>query len=266
MKRKLEWTPRNRAVLRVRQVSPAVANTVTALMFMFICCSMTTIAVAERLFVRFIGPVATVSALVAGISGYAVRRLLTTRAARRAFDEWLPAHGWSREEPADRGRWPWTADQIADGDVTVYTVLAGPLAGSLFTAGDLSWKNDGLGGVTVVSHGQGYFVSMKLPKTYPGAGVHRRRDPAGPREPLPFWRDYRVLGEDDTFLGRIASGEYQRAQVDEAIPPWSIADDELFTVVITRRALDPDRLDQTARQLIRVAAMLGLQEPAPDAR
>jgi hypothetical protein len=211
-------------------------------------------------------PLATVlCALVpvtAAIWGFLGRRRLAR--VRRDFDRWQATSGWVPGR-VDRV-WPWTNRIRAPDMVTVMSAFDRELAGLPVTVGELSWIDEGLGDATDSWRGRGIFTVVRLPGSPPDFAVrsyrtvYRRR--AGEDE---FRRRFRTIFDDTVNAERLDHEELRKAHVNNEIPPWTLLDGELFTIVSTDKTATPAAMESAASDTLRVVELIGPRsDRAPD--
>ena len=206
------------------------------------------LGLGERELIRDIGLLPAIGLGVAVAAGALAVIRFRVLAARRALDRWDAQAGWS--PVTGRTEWPWPDP----GAVTVRTALGSVAQGHPVVVGELSWTSDGLRGSTDRSAGTGQFAIVRLPREYPSASVHRRRQ--APRERAgedEFIRQFRVVLDDMSLGGRLTDPALHEAHVAGRIPPWTLEGDEIYTVVATGRPLRPAAVaDLTARMVLLV--------------
>jgi hypothetical protein len=183
---------------------------------------------------------------------------LRVLAARRALERWSARTGWS--SIVGRTTWPWTAAQVSPADpVAVRSALGTTAEGYPIVVGDLAWAHDALGGSVERSNGRGIFAIVRLPKPYPFTSVQRRRvvprRHAGDDE---FIRRFRIILDDLSLADQLTNPALHDAHLTGRVPPWTIAGDELYAVIATRRPLRPALVADLTEQMLFLVRLLGI--------
>ncbi|MCU7727568.1 hypothetical protein ODJ79_27945 [Actinoplanes sp. KI2] len=195
------------------------------------------------------------------LTTFVLRDLLRKRRlarVRRDFDRWQATSGWI---PGRVDRiWPWTNHIRAPGMVTVTFAFDRDLGGLPVTVGELSWIDDGLGDATDRWKGRGIFTVVRLPGSPPDFAVRRYRtvyrQRAGEDE---FRRRFRTIFNDTVNADRLDHEELRKAHVNNEIPPWTLLDGELFTIVSMDEPTTPAAMESAASDALRVAELIGLR-------
>ncbi|WP_285559654.1 hypothetical protein [Actinoplanes regularis] len=177
---------------------------------------------------------------------------------RRVFERWEATSGWIRGR-VDRVR-PWTNRILAPDMVTVTSAFDRELAGLPVTIGELSWIDDGLSDATDRWKGRGVFAVVRLPGSPPDFAVRSYRtvyrQRAGEDE---FRRRFRTIFNDTVDARRLDHDLPREAHVNGEIPPWTLLDGELFTIVSIEKVVTPEAMESAASATLRVAELTGLR-------
>jgi hypothetical protein len=190
------------------------------------------------------------------VRGHLRRRRLSQ--VRQELARWAETSGWS---PVSTDRaWPWATLVRAPGMVTVGSAYTRQVDGLTVTGGEISWIDNGLGEAVDRWSGTGVFTIVTLPRARPRSAVrewrnvYRRRD--GEDE---FRRRFRVIVNDDESARLLADPALQEAHVRGDVPPWTLIDRELFTVVPDDAPITSPAIESATRRTLRVVDLLGLR-------
>jgi hypothetical protein len=205
------------------------------------------------------GWVAPLAVLVAVLVTTLVRRNLRRRHPDRAeLDRW--ARDTGRQPVAVARPWPWASLVLAPDMVTVWSAYAGEIDGLPVVVGEISWVGNGLGDAVDRGNGRGVFTVVALPGV-PSRGavrewrnVYARRD--GQDE---FPRRFRTIGGDPDLAARLAATALRDAHVRGDVPPWTIQDGELFSIVAVEDTVTPGAVEDAARRTVHVVDLLHLR-------
>jgi hypothetical protein len=196
-----------------------------------------------------------------------IRNFLSNRRLARIrtdFDRWPATSGWV---PGRVDRiWPWTNRIRAPDMVTVMSVFDREIGGLSVTVGELSWIDNGLGDATDRWKGRGIFTVVRLPGSPPDFAVRSYRtvyrQRAGEDE---FRRRFRTIFDDTVNAESLDHEELRKAHVNGEIPPWTLLDGELFTIVSIEKTATPGAMESAASDTLRVVELIGLRSySAPD--
>ena len=199
------------------------------------------------------GPIAFAVIVTVAPAGFFLARFLFRRHLRR----WADRGGWAEVDPDERP-WPWQPragrrtkihrawQPPAGGRVKVRRAWQREIDGLPVTFGELSWKNTDFAGTASQHKGKGAFVIVRLPQTQPPMALRHAFEPVGDSPRL----------EQPALLAAYLAGE---------IGPWTVRDNELFTIEPRDAWLDPDMADQAVRRALRAVQLLDLGPDAADA-
>jgi hypothetical protein len=144
--------------------------------------------------------------------------------------------------------------------VTVVSAFDGELAGLPVTIGELSWIDNGLGGAVDRWSGRGIFTVVRIPESPPDFAVRRyrtaHRQRVGEDE---FRRRFRTIPDDTVNALRLDQETLRKAHVNGEIPPWTLREGELFTIVSIGKMATPAAMESAASHTLRVVELIGLQ-------
>ncbi len=160
---------------------------------------------------------------------------------RRSFGlgRWTSQNGW-RAVARDSRPWPWEGLALS-GRAEVGRAWSRSVEGFPVTVGEVRWSGGAFAGAVRERESRGLFVVVELPGPQPGMAMR-----------LP-----QVVVGDSPML---ASPELGAAFLTGEIPPWTVRDDELFTVEIV--AVDPAHVTHAVSRALRAVRLLGLAPAA----
>jgi hypothetical protein len=175
-----------------------------------------------------------ISACVA-LVGFAVYR--TVRAVRdRRTLRVLADEGW-RSVPAEQP-WPWLPLIEHPDRTMVYRAWSRTVDRLPVTVGELTWNENALVGSVKQWRGRGVFVMVELP---------------APTEPM-AQRLHRTIGTSHRLDFPALRAAYEAGE----IPPWTAADDRLYTFNPIPDRLRADRIQEAVRRTLLVVRLLDL--------
>jgi hypothetical protein len=227
-----------------------------------LCCGLVGIQLVVRLGIREViqrvGWLPACGLAVVVFVLVAAGRALAEASAQRALTRWSARTGWS--PVVGRTVWPWTAQQGAADAVTVGSAVGGTAGGFAIVVGQVSWTHDGLGGSVESSTGRGIFAVVRLPGPYPSTSVQRRREAGWPEpEKDAFFRRFRIILTELDLADRLRAPALREAHLAGRVPPWTIAGDELYSVITTRRLLRPGPVAALTGQMLLLLRLLEIE-------
>jgi hypothetical protein len=204
------------------------------------------------------GWIAPLAVLIAVLVTALVRRRLRRRHPDRAeLDRW--ARDTDHQSVAVDRPWPWAPLVLAPAMVTVSSAYAGELDGLSVVVGEISWVENGLGDAVDRWNGRGVFTVVALPGARPRGAVREWRNVYARQDGQDeFPRRFRTIATDPDLSARLADPALRDCHVRGDIPPWTIQDGELFTIVSVD-TVTPGAIEDAARRTVRVVDLLRLR-------
>lgn len=165
-------------------------------------------------------------------AGSSARDRIGDRRTRRR----LEAEGW-QPVPTDRP-WPWLPLIERPGQTTVSLAWTRTVDRLPVAVGEIAWEGDALAGAVKGYAGRGVFVVVELPS---------------PTEPMAL-RRHRTIGTSH----RLDFPAMREAFEAGEIPPWTAADDHLFTFTAIPDRLRGDAVREAVRRTLLVVRLLDL--------
>lgn len=183
------------------------------------------------------------------------RRLIRVR---RDFGRWQVDAGWMLGS-VDRV-WPWATLIRAPDMVTVASAYDGERTGFPATVGEVSWIDNGFGEAVDRWSGHGVFAIVRLPGSPPDLAVRRFRTAYRQRaDEDEFRRRFRTIASDTVDFRRLEQEALRNAHVNGEIPPWTLRQGELFTIVPIDGIVTPAAMESALAGALRVVELLGLR-------
>jgi hypothetical protein len=177
---------------------------------------------------------------------------------RAELDRW--ARDTGRQSVATDRRWPWASLVLAPDMVTVWSAYAGECDGLPVVVGEISWVGNGLGDAVDRGTGRGVFTVVSLPAVRARGAVREWRNVYARGDGLDeFPRRFRTVAGDPELTARLADPALRDAHVRGDVPPWTLQDGELFSLVAVDDTVTPAAVEDAARRTVRVVDLLRLR-------
>lgn len=214
-----------------------VRDAVGTVLIVLICCTGVLMLATVKVLAREY-PLAAVGIGGCGFAAHRAIREIRDWQTRRQLraEKWQPI-------PADQP-WPWLPLLVRPDHATVRRAWTGTVDRLPVTVGEISWDDNALSGAVTSWKGRGVCVVVTLPT---------------PTEPMALRLPDRPIGTSPRLDFPAMRAAYDAGE----IPPWTVADDRLFTFNAIPGQLRAGAVQAAVRRTLLVVRLLDLA-PDPD--